>query len=104
MRIFVVNVLLAMFVIAAVCPTAAVAKEPTKRKTKNTVESKFKTLDTDSSGDISLDEFCGKKKGSARTRAEKLFGRYDTDQSESLSLDEFKAKGKKSNAKKKSDD
>lgn len=90
--------LVAILAVVAIGHESAVAKEP--KKARKTVEDKFNDLDADGSGELSVDEFCGKKKGSARKRMEKVFKKYDADESESLSLEEYKAKGKKKKKKK----
>jgi Ca2+-binding EF-hand superfamily protein len=73
------------------------------QKDKPAKKTAFEKLDADSSGEISLEEFCvdGKGKpveGKPREAKEKMFKNYDTDSSGSLSAEEFKLKGKKPKA------
>ncbi len=62
---------------------------------KPSPEERFKKLDSDGNGKLSLDEYKGKKTGEKAEAAEKAFKARDKDSDGTLSLDEFSAKVKK---------
>lgn len=72
---------------------AAKPAEPAKeKKPQASPEERFKKLDKDGNGSLSLDEFRGKK---SAEEASEAFKKLDTNGDGSLSLEEFSAAGKK---------
>ena len=88
--------------IAAV-DVAAKDKDGAKGKKGATAEAVFKRMDKDSSGDLSADEFKGKREGEKAEKAAKRFKKLDTDGNGSLSLEEFKVGFEERAPKKKKD-
>jgi hypothetical protein len=62
---------------------------------KKSPEERFAKLDANGDKKLSLEEFLGKKKDDARTKAENRFGKLDKDSDKALSLEEFSATPKK---------
>jgi len=77
---------------AAATPAAPGAKP---EKPKLTPEERFKKMDANNDGALSLEEFLGKAKPEAKAAKEEEFKKLDTDGNGSLSLEEFVARGKK---------
>lgn len=73
----------------------AIAKETGKKECSKTAEAKFKSLDKDENGFLSLEEFkaCPSGEGCAK-KSEKLFNEFDKDKSGTLSFEEFKEMAK----------
>ncbi len=63
-----------------------------KKKPARSPEEIFKKLDKDASGDLTLEEFLGKRKDAAKTRATDRFKKLDKDGNDKLTLEEFSAK------------
>ena len=57
------------------------------------VEARFKMLDKNGDGKLSLEEYKGKAKGDKATKAEGQFKKLDKDGDGSLTLEEFKGAG-----------
>ena len=89
-----------LFALALVSSFAIAADEKPAAgdKPKKTAEERYKALDTNNDGSVSLDEF---KAGPAGKRdaakAEEMFKKRDKDGDGKLSIDEFKGPGKKNN-------
>ena len=79
----------------------AMAKSSEKKECKKCLGSKFKSLDKDDSGSLSIDEFKTCDNGKCEKGNEKLFMKADTNKDGSLSLEEFKAAMKKCSGKEK---
>lgn len=62
---------------------------------KKDPEAKFKKLDKNSDGKLSLEEFVGKRTGKKKEKAEKIFKKKDKNADSFLTLEEFKRKKKK---------
>lgn len=60
-------------------------------KPKPSPEERFKKLDKDSDGSLTLEEFKGKAEGEKATKAEDRFKKLDKDSDGKLTLEEFKA-------------
>lgn len=73
-----------------------------KPKKKPDAAARFKKMDKDGDGKLSLEEFIGKREGEKKEAAEKVFNRKDKDSDGSLTVEEFSATPKKK--KKKTDD
>ena len=58
---------------------------------KPTPEERFKKLDKDSDGMLTLEEYKGKAEGEKATKAEERFKKMDKDSDGKLTLDEYKA-------------
>ncbi len=61
---------------------------------KKSPEEQFKKLDKDGDSKLTLEEFVGKKKDEAKTKAEEIFKKKDKDSDGKLTLEEFKGKAK----------
>ncbi len=84
---------LALAMAIAVCWT--VTSNAEGKKPKRDPEARFKKMDKDGNGKLSLEEFVGKRTGEKKERAEKVFKRKDKDGDGSLTFEEFKPKKKK---------
>ena len=88
--------ILSILLLAAVSfGVAGVVSAADKPKDKPDAAARFKKIDKDGNGKVSLEEFVGKKEGDKKTAAEKAFGKKDKDGDGSLTLEEFSAKPKK---------
>jgi hypothetical protein len=82
------------------------AQDEKKKKRGGDPEQTFKTMDADSDGKVTKEEFKEKAPGKMKERADQLFSRVDKDGNGSISLEEWKsfstdrAKGKKKGDKK----
>ncbi len=88
-------------VIGATSASAFPDKKKDGKKPKKTVEERFKALDKDESGDLTLEEFLAPiKKDEAKEKAKEVFKKKDKNGDEKLTLEEFKG-GRKKDGKKK---
>ncbi|QDT34395.1 EF-hand domain-containing protein [Thalassoglobus polymorphus] len=76
----------------AVTALSANAEEKPKKGKKPDLEAIFKKLDKDKSGDLTLEEFKGKRD---EEKAKKAFARLDKDKNEKVTLKEFKERGQR---------
>lgn len=58
-------------------------------------EDRFKQLDKDANGQLSLEEFTSKRTGEKAEAAKKQFTKLDANKDNFVSLEEFKSRGKK---------
>ncbi len=72
-----------------------VTAKAVKAADKPTAEERFKKLDKDGDGKLTMEEYKGKKTGEKAEAAEKDFKARDKDNDGFLTLDEFSAKIKK---------
>ena len=79
----------------------AAAEAKGKGKGKNTTEAKFKAMDKNSDGKVSLSEYLGLKEGEAKDKATKTFRKKDKNGDGFLTLQEYASEGGKKPGKKK---
>jgi Ca2+-binding EF-hand superfamily protein len=92
-----VKLITSLFALALVSSFAFAADEkPAGDKPKKTPDERFKALDTNGDGSVSLDEFKAGPAGKRdAARAEQTFGKRDADKDGKLTLEEFSAAPKK---------
>lgn len=82
---------LAAVVVVVMFSLPVVAADKEKKGHHMDAEARFKMLDTNGDGKLSVEEFVGKAEGKRAEAMKKHFAKLDTDGDGSLSLDEFKA-------------